>query len=717
MTSRPIFEITDGTTSISFLAQHEGFFHRNWQPTIAEFKDGGLFANNPITEGRELVMGVYTNAVENIQLRARANSANLLSEMISDLRQMIAKANSYWVSNLDTDDPVYIKVRGTGESNTRYAVIKHARLTGDPNPFSQPYLQADGAAVASNLTLELERDHWQDNAPFNDTSMPATAVFDPDYTSGGIGGGSIGNVDSSGNRSTAYDAFFSNKFNDTNIGSAYYQPSGGSVESNNRQNDALPITYLPSTTGIGDYLYIGSELPFNSIIIPDDGGSSSGDLSLEVYAGGSWGTPSSLDVLEHGGGTTLTLDGNATAKGFVWQQSQNMTYTGLDTASGDAGAPNYNSYWVRITVSSAPSSRLTCNERIYTANWPYLEITSSQIPGNELAALLRQNITPYMDRVAFKMMFTVMDDSAINQPFINFSSQPHANISATIVTGTDSSLSSTFASTGDATATPGGEIVLFSPIGTTSTWTDRVTARLLGQSKIGKFRAFARVALQNNSSDPADEHTFRLHVRTFETTTVPEIKRTVFTSKAVKATQNLNWSNLGGLSSIYWTSLLDFGIIDTSFVKGRPLQYDSTSDANYAALDFVIQSKNPDFAAIDVAFIDLVLMPIDMMGVEMSGYIIGNDDVMVIDCTRDPKDRMKAYLLDETTQGMSRPQLVTSGSSTIALEPFRNYRVHFFVMERTLLGGSLGLEPYYADFVARHNSFGLGRFLSLRGAL
>lgn len=709
MPTTPILEITNGTDTVNLLARHEGFFHLEWSPAVAEFKDGGIFADNPLLEGRSLVFSRFANATESIVVNLRANSPNELANSFRDLRNLVNKANKYWSDDLSVDLPVYLRVRGSGESSIRYAVIHHARVSGDPNPFSMPWHQPDGATVATEIELQIERGHWLDQAPFSATTIPATVISTK--------GPDVGNVDGSGDRSSAYATFFANKAIERNIDFVYYHQTGGSVTNTNLQTTSSPpTTYMPNAIQSGDRLYVGcDDAPFANIILPYNGLlNGTCDLSVSYWDGSAW---NDLSTSYDGADLTNSADnrinlsaGSPTAVGFTWRQPEDWADDTLVNVSGDGGAASTgNVWWIKLEVDSdSTTSTLECDERIYTVNWPYVDVKSADIPGGDLPTLLKMTITPYIvdatNNAPNEIMFSIMqfpkDYNIRFSPYLNTRNVDINPDGITVTTGTDTTFTDDINGAGTAAVVPAGRVAKYSPTSQVSNFVDRLTFNFNNRSAdwAGRYRAFLRFILEPLGD--VDEHQFRLLVRSGN-------DETTFVSKTVGS------SDLVLTLDVFDVGIMDFGIIDTSVIRHIPPT--ATSDLFDEILNdvkVVIQSKNPDAFTTDVSFVDLVLMPVDRPNCVISGTITPNSDSLVVNSATDPRTRVKVYAKENNSNFVNGSGYVVAGHKQVSITPDHDYRIFFFVTDA---GVQTGDWSYPYDGVYKFELEGVGRYMSFRG--
>jgi len=179
MPNLAILELTDGTTTIDLLkavdsgSDKTGYIVSSWRPAVAYYKGDGTWVDSPLAYGRRLVDKQFATVIESIELKGHGTSADDLIREGQEIRRLLEKASDYWASDWQ-DEPVYLKARAFNETNTRYAILLAGRIPDDENPYGQPFLQPGCEAAADNLTLVIERQHWQEVAPGSDTCVKAS---------------------------------------------------------------------------------------------------------------------------------------------------------------------------------------------------------------------------------------------------------------------------------------------------------------------------------------------------------------------------------------------------------------------------------------------------------------------------------------------------------------------------------------------------------------
>lgn len=160
-----LLAITDGTVRVNLLNRNGGLLLYDWIPQIAEPKDGGVWNENPMSDGRRMAFKAWGNVIETFEIRPHGGSQDIVILQLRVLRTLLEKAVSYWMTNIQTE-PVWIEARGPCETNIRYALIYDWRTPQDSNPFAQPFFSENVAM--DDFTLAIERGHWQDMSPITE---------------------------------------------------------------------------------------------------------------------------------------------------------------------------------------------------------------------------------------------------------------------------------------------------------------------------------------------------------------------------------------------------------------------------------------------------------------------------------------------------------------------------------------------------------------------
>lgn len=160
-----ILNITDGITTVSLTKPSgaNGYHLSNWTPAISVYKGGGTWQNSPLSDGRRLVDKRFDNTIETFEIKLNGPTQDETIREGQELRRLLEKASSYWTADWQ-DEPVWLEVQASCETNKRYAIIYTGAVPQDDNFFAQPFLQPDGAVI-DELTLVIERGHWTAHRP------------------------------------------------------------------------------------------------------------------------------------------------------------------------------------------------------------------------------------------------------------------------------------------------------------------------------------------------------------------------------------------------------------------------------------------------------------------------------------------------------------------------------------------------------------------------
>ena len=376
-----ILEITDGTDTVSFLNEGSGFILKEWEPKIAQAKDGGVWKDSGIADGRQLAMIRYANVDEEFILAVTGENQNALYRNMRKLRALLLKAQTYWLSGY-AYEPVWLKVKGKNEVYPRYSVIAGWNYEAESNPFHPP---VGGPVINSTMddwSLFVERrPTWRDTAPGIDVDIKAGVAYS-------YGGRTFGNVDAAGalDPTIAAESFIANKHQFINLTHVF--EDDGAVFSANLLDAAVPHRLLPAVPAIGDNMYFG-------IAIDDPEASMFSNLIFDIVTGavgvtGQWeywnGAWVVFPVIAGWNSMSDNTDGfsNTGVLGAFWDYPDDWASNAINGVYA---------WWVRFNVTgiAGPTGGSQQNRKIYFCSWPYVEIQNDQIEG-ELPALLQTTI-------------------------------------------------------------------------------------------------------------------------------------------------------------------------------------------------------------------------------------------------------------------------------------------------------------------------------------
>jgi hypothetical protein len=159
-----LLRITDGTTAVNLLSTISGARLVSWRPQRPQFRDGGVWRESPLADGRRLLQTNYDNAIDTFTLHILAHSQDHLAHFAQDLDRLLLKAVAYWTSDWQTT-PVYIEARGTDETRTRYATIMSYSFAEEGDPYAQATVTNMIRRGWTDLDLLIEHGLWQETVP------------------------------------------------------------------------------------------------------------------------------------------------------------------------------------------------------------------------------------------------------------------------------------------------------------------------------------------------------------------------------------------------------------------------------------------------------------------------------------------------------------------------------------------------------------------------
>lgn len=159
-----ILEITDGTDTVKLIRNKgdHGFHLNLWRPSISDIKDGGVWKNSALGDGRSMLMRRWGNAVESFDLSIDGYEQDDVITETQNLRRLLEKARDYW-SPRAAVGPVWIKAQAACETNPRYAYIYNYQTPNDDNPYGAGF--GGTTPIMQDFVLTIERGHWQGIAP------------------------------------------------------------------------------------------------------------------------------------------------------------------------------------------------------------------------------------------------------------------------------------------------------------------------------------------------------------------------------------------------------------------------------------------------------------------------------------------------------------------------------------------------------------------------
>lgn len=182
-----IFKIHRGTDEIDLLDE-DGWWLLDWEPAVLQLEDGGIWADNKSTGGRQPAFGVFGNAVETLVMGLSGPSKAAVDAQIGTMLDTMAASFFYWVPGSKVRDIAYLEVKESEWSASRYAALCDG---GFPNlPEIQRGNYETGVIVngrskpvgISTMELTLEHKGWSDQIPRLGTCVETSSLFDWNYS-------------------------------------------------------------------------------------------------------------------------------------------------------------------------------------------------------------------------------------------------------------------------------------------------------------------------------------------------------------------------------------------------------------------------------------------------------------------------------------------------------------------------------------------------------
>lgn len=179
-TPDPVLLITDGSVrpngqlnQLSLLTS--GFLLNDWKPNISQYKDGGVWSDSALSEGRTLARRAFTNALEVMDMRGNGKNQDNMYWFMQQLFAWQERAADFWVSDWGYR-PIYLVSKGAKETNPRFALIKAMSIPELSNPYAQPFYSRNGKSGIDPFTLRIERGHWLSTPPGLGDCVPLSGV-------------------------------------------------------------------------------------------------------------------------------------------------------------------------------------------------------------------------------------------------------------------------------------------------------------------------------------------------------------------------------------------------------------------------------------------------------------------------------------------------------------------------------------------------------------
>jgi hypothetical protein len=414
----------------------------------------------------------------------------------------------------------------------------------------------------------------------------------------------------------------------------YYDDSAATYSANLIVPGALPVDLFPVLQATNDYIYIGSGVPFITLLFDiSTAGNGITAIDWEYWnaAGGSW-----QDTTEQDNTVFFTSTGRKT---IIFTKSG----WGMTTVNSKYA------YWIRgkLTVSGA-SIIPEIDNPILTVKYPYIEIPSSSV-GGDIAALCKQTIefigyqTTVQPDPKLVLGLRSLERGEDFTAYINFAQ--FSNPNSVVIEGLGEDCS--FQLGADY---PAGQYVRYLP--NDLDFEERVRI-LLSDDFLGVYHVYLRV---HQTGGSAGDLVFQMTMSGVESSIIA----------------------LTGSVSATTPGVVDFGIFE---YNGK------VRDAAGNAYSIIISgarltAADPNLTA---NLIDLILIPTD----EYTGqftygeYIIlsqANESTIIVDSVTNPRKDIEAFYYSAGAGGIYSPMRVSSSGPAI-LNNDHNQRLWYFFMQ------------------------------------
>jgi len=684
-TGYDILKVTNGTNTVNLLDLKDGYAASDWRQGIAQYKGGGVWTQSAISAGSRLAAKQFDLVTENIPIPvATAGTQDILARMLENLILLAEQASDYWTERRRLD-PVWLVARAHCETNTRYAMIHRIAIpdVGDVLGFA---FTDSGTLI--DLTAYITRGHWTENEPGTNTAIELSAVEAYD-------GRNLGNVDSTGTRDPTTDrhVFFTNKRLPINLTDVYTWSAANGFSAN-LMDAAVPFNLIDdvgAAPAVNDYIAFGVDTtlmaagagPFDSLVFDIGTGGAGYTGHWEFWdstAGPGW-----ANLTVNGpGGEAFTATG---VTSYHWNPSANWVTNAVNLITG---------FWVRWVIDTLPGGFVVPTQQsrdIYAIAWPYVEVQSTEIPGNidALIRLLLANEGTSTARYSNQILVALRSVSR-GEDFTAYLNAAPQVIGQVNPTGIAVDFASpVISSIADPTA-PTGFHALYNPLGVRAMedgigWSFSPTAAT--EEWYGVYRAFVRyMRVGGTASDIVGEFVMRLGSY-----------YTMWTSK-----------------QFTFPGTNPFQVIDIGSIEIPSSVIRDTEEVDefrmYVRLQCTVAAAMPD-----IIFYDLILLPIDEWVGDFNDIVRNGSYTAVtgaryydIDSILYPKRPIRTMVKNQTDDEVELIYQVRA-ERPLPLHPYERQRYWFFCLAQVSTH-----EDYLPTICHSAQAYRTGQYLALRGA-
>ena len=129
---------------------------KDWSPQIAPIKNGGVWVDSPLNDGRQLIAAPSGNVIEKMVVTIKGNSYLDAQKQLSGLNQVVLDCRDFWQTDFQIQ-PIYLAWWAGCGVGLQYAMIYNIDLAADYD---------DGPAPIITVTMNIEREpYWRGIPP------------------------------------------------------------------------------------------------------------------------------------------------------------------------------------------------------------------------------------------------------------------------------------------------------------------------------------------------------------------------------------------------------------------------------------------------------------------------------------------------------------------------------------------------------------------------
>lgn len=141
---------------VDLLTSGSAFGLVEWVPNIPSLKQGGIWADSSISDGRTLIAGVNTNVTETMTIQLTGSTIADFANQFAKLQRMIQDARDFWDTFYQIE-PVYIRWWANQAPGPQFALIYNIDMDVE---------WSDSNLAQATLTLTIEREFgWRGVRP------------------------------------------------------------------------------------------------------------------------------------------------------------------------------------------------------------------------------------------------------------------------------------------------------------------------------------------------------------------------------------------------------------------------------------------------------------------------------------------------------------------------------------------------------------------------